>query len=157
MPWHPPRLAATPEQIEQAEQALGQRLPAGYREFLGLANGWQPGEVIAIGASDFEVNVYLLVLDAATQRPGGIAWFDHEEVDRYESFGDFPAAMVDYSARIAEKRQAHAAGGQGPGQVRAVGRTRDQGRRAKTFASKPLHQNRRIKTKAPGPKSEPGA
>lgn len=35
-----PRLKATEEQIRDAEQRLGQPLPASYREFLLHANGW---------------------------------------------------------------------------------------------------------------------
>lgn len=72
--------------------------------------GWQADEVIAIGASSLDVDVFLLVLDAAAELPGGVVWFAHEEVDRFASFRDFLASMVNYSARIAEQMKARTTG-----------------------------------------------
>ena len=64
---------------------------------------WSLGEVMPIGGSDVDVDVFLLVLDDATNLPGGVVWLAGEEVDRYSSFHDFFAAMVNYNARIANK------------------------------------------------------
>jgi hypothetical protein len=36
-----PAMPATEDQITAAERALGERLPAEYRQFLGFANGWR--------------------------------------------------------------------------------------------------------------------
>lgn len=38
--FHLPKVAATPEELAGVEHSLGLRLDAGYREFLGYANGW---------------------------------------------------------------------------------------------------------------------
>ena len=38
--FHLPRVAATSEELADVEHALGFRLDAGYREFLGYADGW---------------------------------------------------------------------------------------------------------------------
>ncbi|MGH8777286.1 MAG: SMI1/KNR4 family protein [Jiangellaceae bacterium] len=38
--FHLPKVAATPEELTAVEHGLGFRFDAGYREFLGYANGW---------------------------------------------------------------------------------------------------------------------
>lgn len=38
--YHYPRVAATPEELNRAEQDLGFRIEPGYRSFLGYGNGW---------------------------------------------------------------------------------------------------------------------
>lgn len=141
LPWKLPRVGAKPESLLEAERALGQRLPAEFREFLALAdgweafhvltdlfgtedlikrrwqsvmerpevreylieNGWKPNEVIPIGASEFDLDVFLLLSESAKSLPGGVVWLAGQEVDRYPSFHDFFAAMVNYNARVAEK------------------------------------------------------
>jgi cell wall assembly regulator SMI1 len=146
LPWHLPRIPAKPEEIDRAERALGQALPAEYREFLSLANGWEgfhvftdlfgtvelmqqghrainertelqeflaasgwlSSEVLVIGASSLELDVFLIILDRAKTLPGGVVWFAQEEVDRFGSFGEFLSAMVGYSAQVAENMQARA-------------------------------------------------
>lgn len=39
--YHLPGVAATPGEVARAEESLGYRLTAGYRDFLGYANGWK--------------------------------------------------------------------------------------------------------------------
>jgi hypothetical protein len=61
------------------------------------------GQVTAIGASDHETDVFLLVAPSAATLPGGVIWWAGEEIDRFEDFFAFFTAMVAYNARIAEK------------------------------------------------------
>jgi cell wall assembly regulator SMI1 len=67
------------------------------------ANTWRPEEVTPIGATDFDLDKFLLIADSAKVLPGGVAWFTGQEVDRYPSFHDFFAAMVNYNARLANQ------------------------------------------------------
>ena len=67
------------------------------------ASGWRRGEIIPIGASDRGLDVFLHVSPSSSKLPGGVVWYASEEVDRYGTFRDFLAAMVNYSARIAKK------------------------------------------------------
>ena len=60
-------------------------------------------EVVVIGASGLDLDVFLLFPDSSHFLPGGVLWFASEEIDRYESFGDFLAAMVNYNARNAQR------------------------------------------------------
>jgi len=60
-------------------------------------------EVVPIGASDLDLDVFLLFSQNSKMLPGGVLWFANEEVDRYESFAEFFSAMVNYNARIAKK------------------------------------------------------
>lgn len=73
-------------------------------------NSLRPDEVVPIGASDFDLDVFLLISDGATTLPGGVLWLAGQEVERYRSFHDFFAAMVNYNARIANKLAAQASG-----------------------------------------------
>jgi hypothetical protein len=45
----------------------------------------------------------ICVSPASRTLPGGVVWFVNEEVDRYESFGEFFGSMVNYNAIIAKK------------------------------------------------------
>ncbi|WP_211473824.1 SMI1/KNR4 family protein [Collimonas humicola] len=66
-------------------------------------NNLSDAEVISIGASDFDLDVFLHFSPSSKMLPGGVLWFANEEVDRYESFAEFFTAMVNYNARIAQK------------------------------------------------------
>ncbi len=61
--------------------------------------------VIPVGASDVDSDVFLLALDTSKVLPGGVVWFGDDEVDRYQSFHEFFASMVNYNAYIAKKMQ----------------------------------------------------
>lgn len=74
-------------------------------------NDWPADEVIVIGASAFDLDVFLLIPESAAELAGGIVWFAQEEVDRFESVTAFLSAMVNYNARTAEKMKARALGG----------------------------------------------
>lgn len=149
LPWKLPRVAATLEQLDAAELEVGQTLPREYREFLGLANGWQGfhvltdlygteeltkgnvrqiverpelhaylaengwrrEEVLPIGASSLDVDVFLLVREDAQRLPGGVVWFAQEEVERFASFHEFLAAMVSYNEQVANRMMALASKG----------------------------------------------
>lgn len=60
-------------------------------------------DVVPIGASDKELDVYLLVSPRSAVMPNAVVWWANEEVDRYATFREFFAAMVNYNARIANK------------------------------------------------------
>lgn len=60
-------------------------------------------DVLVIGASNFDLDVFLLMSTQGKVLPGGVIWFASEEVDRYKSFSSFFSAMVNYNAKIAEK------------------------------------------------------
>jgi hypothetical protein len=67
------------------------------------ANHLTEKEVIPIGASEFDLDVFLLFSLESKMLPSGVLWFASEEVDHYKSFSDFFSAMVNYNARIAQK------------------------------------------------------
>lgn len=58
---------------------------------------------VVIGASDFDLDVYLLFSANSPFLPGGTLWFASEEVDRFYSFSEFFSSMVNYNARIADR------------------------------------------------------
>jgi hypothetical protein len=60
-------------------------------------------DVVPIGASDKELDVYLLISPRSAVMPNAVLWWANEEVDRYPTFREFFAAMVNYNARIANK------------------------------------------------------
>ena len=60
-------------------------------------------DVLVIGSSEFDLDVFLYVSMESQILPGGVLWFANEEVDRYESFADFLCAMTNYNAKIAQK------------------------------------------------------
>lgn len=141
LPWHFPRVGATPENIAMAEQVVGTKFSQQFKDFLSCADGWQgfyiltnlfgtkeflegkskavlkrpelatfleanhlqESEVVPIGASDFELDVFLNFSQDSKLLPGGILWFANEEVERFESFAEFLSAMVNYNAKIAQK------------------------------------------------------
>jgi hypothetical protein len=70
-----------------------------FTESIGVASG----DVVVIGASDFDLDVFLLVSPHSKVLPGGVIWFVSEEVDRYPSFSEFFSAMVNYNARAAQR------------------------------------------------------
>jgi hypothetical protein len=60
-------------------------------------------DVVPIGGSDAELDVYLLISPRSTVMPNAVLWWANEEVDRYATFREFFAAMVNYNAQIANK------------------------------------------------------
>lgn len=140
LPWHLPRVGASPENIRLAEIAIGKSFSPQYKKFLEHADGWQSfyllvdlfgtkeiingsstsaldrtelllflesigvnkDEVIPIGASEYDLDVFLLVSSTSKVLPEGVLWVAGEEIDRYQSFSEFFSAMVNYNARIAK-------------------------------------------------------
>ncbi len=60
-------------------------------------------DVVPVGASDADTDVFLLVSDASPQRAGEVIWLAGSEVDRYADFREFFEAMVNYNARLAQQ------------------------------------------------------
>ena len=60
-------------------------------------------DVVVIGSSEFDLDVFLYVSVDSKILPGGVLWFANEEVDRYESFAEFLSAMTNYNAKIAQR------------------------------------------------------
>src|SRR6266581_4706231 len=54
-------------------------------EFI-VNQGWSPGEATPIGASNFDLDVFLHISPDSSVLPGGVVWFASEEVDRYNAF-----------------------------------------------------------------------
>lgn len=65
-------------------------------------------ELVVIGASNTDLDVFLYVSTKSKLLPGGVLWLANEEVDRYKSFADFFSAMVNYNARVAHRLAAGA-------------------------------------------------
>ncbi|WP_202799130.1 hypothetical protein, partial [Xanthomonas oryzae] len=65
--------------------------------------GFDEDEFVPVGASETDLDVFLHFSPMAKILPGGFLWFANEEVDRFGSFADFFAAMVNYNARIAQR------------------------------------------------------
>jgi hypothetical protein len=70
-----------------------------FLENTGLASG----DVVVVGASDLDLDVFLLVSPHSKILPGGVIWFASEEVERYRSFSEFFSAMVNYNAMVAQR------------------------------------------------------
>lgn len=60
-------------------------------------------QVIAIGASEQETDVFLLVGPDSAALPGGVIWWADEEIDRFDDFAAFFTAMIAYNERVAER------------------------------------------------------
>jgi hypothetical protein len=67
------------------------------------ANNISESEVISIGASDYDVDVFLYFSPNSKTLPNGVLWLANEEIDRYESFEQFFSAMLSYNSRIANR------------------------------------------------------
>lgn len=65
--------------------------------------GLELKDVTPIGASNVDLEVFLMVSPRSTKMPGQVIWFVSEEIDRFESFENFFSSMVNYNARIADK------------------------------------------------------
>lgn len=59
--------------------------------------------VCAIGASDEDIDAFVLVSSDGGPLAGRVLWLATQEVDRYEGFKDFFLAMIEYNARIAKR------------------------------------------------------
>jgi hypothetical protein len=93
-------LFGTKELLEGRSKAVLQRPELAV--FLDTKNIAE-NEVVAIGASEFDLDVFLLFSPNSRLLPCGVLWFANEEIDRYDSFADFFSSMVNYNARIAQK------------------------------------------------------
>lgn len=140
-PWHFPKVATNEAQIVEAETFMGSSFSAPYREFLGLANGWNgfilstdlfgtedflngralevrkrpdvqeyisslglsAEMIIPIGASDADMDVFMLVSENSPTNAGEVLWLAGSEVERYPDFREFFEAMVNYNAQLAQK------------------------------------------------------
>jgi SMI1 / KNR4 family (SUKH-1) len=69
----------------------------------------KPSDVMVVGSSDYDLDIFFLFSSTSTTLPGGVIWFANEEIDRYESFGDFFSAMVNYNANTAQEMVAASA------------------------------------------------
>jgi hypothetical protein len=59
--------------------------------------------LIPIGASNEDIDLFLLVSDKESSLPGGVIWLAGHEVERFSTFSDFLSAMVNYNAIIARE------------------------------------------------------
>jgi hypothetical protein len=60
-------------------------------------------DLVPIGASDVDMDVFLLISETATQNSGEVIWLAGSEVDRYLDFQEFFEAMINYNARLAQR------------------------------------------------------
>lgn len=58
---------------------------------------------IPIGATDVDMDVFILVSETSPDIPGAVLWLAGSEVDRYPDFREFFEAMVNYNAGLAQK------------------------------------------------------
>lgn len=82
----------------RARSALAQAELAVFLEGAGVG----PEDAIAIGASDVERDVFILISPRSGTLPGGVIWWAGEEVDQFADFTAFFDAMIAYNQRIAE-------------------------------------------------------
>lgn len=68
-----------------------------------IHSGFSTNDIIPIGASDAELDVFLLVSPRSTKGAGTVLWWAGEEIDRFPTFRDFFSAMVNYNAQVANK------------------------------------------------------
>jgi hypothetical protein len=66
-----------------------------------VRSGFVASHVVPIGASNAELDVFLMVSPTSTTDPGAVLWWANEEIDRFATFRDFFAAMVNYNAQVA--------------------------------------------------------
>jgi hypothetical protein len=83
----------------RAHEVLRRPDVAGYLSESGLPARY----VVPLGASDVDMDVFLLVSEAAKQCSGQVMWIAGSEVERYSDFADFFEAMVNYNARLAQQ------------------------------------------------------
>lgn len=60
-------------------------------------------DLVAIGGSNLETDLFLLVSAESETMPGAVLWWAEEEIDRFADFAAFFAAMTAYNQRIARK------------------------------------------------------
>jgi hypothetical protein len=65
--------------------------------------GFPAEEVIVIGASEEEIDTFILISDSNASLPGGVLWWAGDEIDRFPGCKAFFEAMVNYNAHIANK------------------------------------------------------
>ena len=65
--------------------------------------GFQGDDVIVIGASEEEIDTFILVSESNASLPGGVLWWAGDEIDRFAGCKAFFEAMVNYNAHIANK------------------------------------------------------
>ena len=65
--------------------------------------GLKLNQVVPIGASNHERDVFLLVSEISTKLSGVVIWLSGYEVDRYDNFEVFFDAMLNNNEQIAEQ------------------------------------------------------
>jgi hypothetical protein len=75
------------------------------QEYLSTAN-FPNGVVIPFGASDIDLDIFLIISETSPQNAGEVVWLAGTEVDRFADFRQFFEAMVNYNARLAQKLMA---------------------------------------------------
>lgn len=56
---------------------------------------------VPVGSSPEDAEVFLLVPEESKILPGGVVWYFNEEIDRFDSFHEFFASMINYNAELA--------------------------------------------------------
>lgn len=70
--------------------------------------GLKEDEAIPIGATDYDLDVFLHISPRSKMLPGGVIWFANEEVERFGSVAEFFSSMVNHNAAIADRLAAKA-------------------------------------------------
>src|ERR1044072_5904583 len=65
--------------------------------------GFRDEETLVIGASDEEIDTFILISDSNASLAGGVLWWAGSEIDRFPGCAAFFEAMVNYNAHIANK------------------------------------------------------
>lgn len=142
-PYFLPEVAATEQEVDVAERALGISLDEDHRTFLKFANGWKcfiqeitllgagdlgSGELwesaksalrvspetleanawsiddlIPIGASLAQADIFLMHVENGAVAPQVIWVAEGERIDTYDSFGQFFVSMIEYTRRRVRK------------------------------------------------------
>lgn len=58
---------------------------------------------ICIGASEFDVDVFVMISASSRAYAGHVFWWAGEEVDRFSDFAEFFDSMISYNERIASR------------------------------------------------------
>ncbi len=59
-------------------------------------------DVVPIGASDADMDVFLLISESSPERQGEVLWLAGFEIDKFKDFKDFFESMVNYNADLAK-------------------------------------------------------
>lgn len=67
------------------------------------AHGLASNDVVVIGGSEHDLDLFVAVLDGAPVLGGSVLWIAGQEVDQFPTFEAFLGAMVNYNAQIADR------------------------------------------------------